>query len=81
MDRREKIIVGETYEVGWAGKPNHLVFVVIGERVARTVRFKKEEPGWRVIILDCGTWSSEVPGSVHTWVKDASVFASAKRIS
>ncbi len=75
----QKIIVGETYEVNWPGKPNHLVFVVLGETVVKTVRFK--EPGWRVIVLDCGTWSDSVPGSVYNWVKDAAIFANVKRVS
>lgn len=78
--KREKIQVGRTYEVNAPGEGNHLVFVVLAECVAKTVRFKKEEPGWKILVLQSGPWSDAKPGAVCDWVKGANIFTRVKRV-
>lgn len=71
---RVKVEVGGTYEVNWPGQPNHLIFLVLAECVTKTVRVKREEPGWRILVLQVGEWSHTKPGSVQEWVKGANIF-------
>jgi hypothetical protein len=77
--RREPLQVGNVYELDYGGKV--YVVLVVGECVAKTVRFKREEPGWRLLVLDAHGWVDESirPGSVVEWVKAAEIFKYAKR--
>lgn len=80
MKKYDKIEVGHAYEAVQSILSVNFVFIVLGECVAKTVRFKKEEPGWKILILQVAECSDLKPGAVCEWVKGANVFTRAKRL-
>ena len=75
-----RIEVGKTYETSAAYSSRSIVFTVLAECVAETVRFKKKEPGWRILVLD-STMHDVTAGHVYEWVKKANIFVGLRRLA
>jgi hypothetical protein len=71
--------VGGTFESGDHGNPRHTIFLVLAECAAETVRFKRKESGWRILILETNT-SGLKAGDVFEWVKGANIFFGIRRL-
>lgn len=76
----DPIVIGGTYELKYGEKT--YVVLVLAECEVCTVRFKYNEPGWRLLILDSQGWIVETPsGSMHEWVKSAEIFRYGTRLA
>lgn len=81
-----KVHVGATYQktLEWP-MGTVVVFAVLAEVTALTARFRKEEPGYRFLVLEVVGSTNEImdfaPGQVRDFVAGAQFFTKLQRLS
>lgn len=79
---------GATYELRAHSEDESLgvlIYACVEECTAKTVRFKKDVPGYKVLILFAtGSWTRGTyefaPGQIHLWPDGAHLTRGVKRI-
>lgn len=78
-----KLQVGVTYEKTLEWPAGTVVtFLVVAECVAKTLRFKKEKPGYEILILaiDGPNHWDLAPGQTHSYVEGAVLVTKVRRL-
>jgi hypothetical protein len=78
-----KLQVGVTYEKTLEWPAGTVVtFLVVAECIAKTMRFKKDKPGYKVLILaiDGPNYWDLAPGHIDSYVAGAVLIAKARRV-
>jgi hypothetical protein len=78
-----RLQVGVTYEktLDWPAG-TIVTFVCVAECVEKTARFKKEEPGYKILILnvDGPNYWSLATGQIHSYVRGVNFFTKLRRV-
>lgn len=75
-----KLVVGATYEKALEFSESAVMFAVLAECSASTVRFKNVEPGYRFLVLDVVRWEQFSVGATYEFVRGANFFTGLRRL-
>lgn len=81
-----KVHVGATYEKTLEWPAGTLVtFTVLSEVIATTARFKKQEPGYKFLVLNVDGPTNSImdyaPGQIRDYVAGANFFTKLRRVA